>query len=64
MFQKALLFSAAKIMCYSKQTIVKVVGQIPPPFTWHTYQIIVDCFSPIVIAMSCLEPILWALITK
>jgi len=65
MFQEALLFRAARIMCYSTQAFVKVAGQIPPPFTWHIYQIIVDCFSPIVItcvtitkcACSTLAPI-------
>ncbi len=55
MFQNALLFWVVRIIYHSKQTIVKVVGQIPPPFTSHTYQIIVDCFSPIVIACHVLN---------
>jgi hypothetical protein len=27
---------------------MKVVGQVPPPLTWHICQIIVDFLSPIV----------------
>jgi hypothetical protein len=26
---------------------MKVIGQVPPPLSWHIYQIIVHCLSPI-----------------
>ncbi len=48
MFQKALLFWNAIILCYNKQIVMKVVGQVPPPFTWHICWIIVDFLSLIV----------------
>jgi len=48
MFQKALLFRVAIVLCYSRQTAMKVVKQGPPPFTWHICQVIVDCLSFIV----------------
>jgi len=50
MFQEALLFQATIVLCYNRQTTMKVVNQVPPPFTWHICQIIIDCFSLIVIA--------------
>ncbi len=28
---------------------MKMTTKVPPPLTWHIYQIVVDCFSPIVI---------------
>jgi hypothetical protein len=48
MFQEALLFRATIILCYNKQIVVRVASQVPPLFTWHIYQIIVDCLFPIV----------------
>jgi hypothetical protein len=45
-----MLFQVAIVLCYSRQIIVKVANRVPPPFTWHIYQIIVDCLSHIVIA--------------
>jgi len=45
MFQEALLFQATIVMCYSKQIAMRVVNQVPPPFTWHICQIIVDYLS-------------------
>jgi len=50
MFQEALLFRVAIVLCYSRQTTMKVVNQGPPPFTWHICQVIVDCLSFIVTA--------------
>jgi len=35
MFQEALQFVLPIMFCYSKQTIVKVIGQVPPPLTWQ-----------------------------
>jgi hypothetical protein len=48
MFQDALLFQNVIVLCYSRQIAMKVVNQVPPPFTWHICQIIVDCLSLIV----------------
>ncbi len=50
LFQKALQLKATIILCYSQQTIVKVTGHVPPPLTWHIFQIIIDVFSSIVSA--------------
>jgi hypothetical protein len=49
LFQEALLFRKAIVLCYSSQTIVHVSNRIPPTITWHICQTIVDCLSPIVI---------------
>ncbi len=35
------------MLCYSKQIVVKVTSQMPPPLIWHICEIIVDCLSPI-----------------
>jgi hypothetical protein len=48
MFEEALQFHSTIVVCYNKQTIMRVINQMPPPLTWHIYQIIVDCFFPIV----------------
>jgi hypothetical protein len=48
MFQKSLQFRFVIMLYYSRQTIVKVTCQMPPPLTWHISQIVVDCLSPIV----------------
>jgi hypothetical protein len=48
MFQEALQFCLAIVLYYSKETIVWVIGRVPPPLTWHIFHIIVDCLSPIV----------------
>jgi hypothetical protein len=45
LFQEALQFKATIILCYNQQTIVKVIGRVPPPLTWHISQIIVDVLS-------------------
>jgi hypothetical protein len=29
---------------------MKMTTRVPPPLTWHIYQIVVDCFSLVVIA--------------
>ncbi len=36
-FQEALLFQAFIVLCYSRQTIVKVTRQVPPLLTCHIY---------------------------
>jgi hypothetical protein len=46
MFQEALQFQSTIMFCYSKQTIMRITGQMPPPLTWHISQIIMDCLSP------------------
>jgi hypothetical protein len=48
MFQEALQFRSAIVLYYNKQNVVKVIGQVPPPLTWHISQIVMDYFSPIV----------------
>ncbi len=35
-------------MLQQKKIVMKVVGRVPPPFTWNICWIIVDFFSPIV----------------
>ncbi len=48
MFQEALQFCSTIVFYYSKQIIVRVISRMPPPLTWHIFQIIMDFFSPIV----------------
>jgi len=48
MFQEALQFCFTIVLCFSKQIVVKVTSRMPPLLTWHIFQIIVDCLSPIV----------------
>jgi hypothetical protein len=50
MFQEALQFCSNIAFYYSKQIVVRVIGRIPPPLSWHISQIMVDCLSPIVSA--------------
>jgi hypothetical protein len=50
MFQEALQFCSTIVFCYSKQIVVRVISQMSPPLTWHIFQIMVDCLSPIVFA--------------
>jgi hypothetical protein len=50
MFQEALQFCFATVLCYSKQNAMTVIGQMPPPLTWHIFQIVVDYLSPIIFA--------------
>ncbi len=38
------------MFCYNKQIVMRVIGQMPPLLTWHIFQIVVDCLSPIVFA--------------
>jgi hypothetical protein len=46
MFQEALQFRFAIMLCYNKQIVVKVIGQVLPPLAWqHIFQIIVDFLS-------------------
>jgi hypothetical protein len=37
------------MLCHNKQSLVKMTTRVPPPLTWHIYQIVVDCFFLIVI---------------
>jgi hypothetical protein len=47
MFQEALQFRFAIVLCYNKQIVVRVTGRVLPPLTWqHIFQIIVDFLSP------------------
>jgi hypothetical protein len=48
MFQEALWFRATIVFCYSQQTIVRIIGHVPPPLAWHKSQIIVDVLFAIV----------------
>jgi hypothetical protein len=48
MFQETLQFQFAIVLYYSKQIVVKVIGQMPPPLTWQISQTIVDCPSLVV----------------
>jgi len=50
LFQEALQFKATIILCYNQQTIMKVIGRVPPPLTWHISQIIVDFLFSIISA--------------
>ncbi len=50
LFQEALLFQKAIVLCYSSQTIIRAFGRVPPIITWHINQTMVDCLSTIVIA--------------
>jgi len=35
MFQEALQFKDAIILCYNKQNTIKISGRVPPLRTWH-----------------------------
>ncbi len=48
MFQEALQFKSAIVLCYSQQIVVKITDCVPRPLTWHISQIIVDVFFSIV----------------
>jgi hypothetical protein len=48
MFQKALQFKDAIILCYIKENIVKIIRRVPPLLTWHISHIIMKKISPIV----------------
>jgi hypothetical protein len=50
MFQEALQFRSTIVLCYNKQIVMRIIGQMPPLLIWHIYQILVDCLSPIVFA--------------
>jgi hypothetical protein len=50
MFQEALQFRSAIVFYYNKQIVVKVIGQMLPPLTWHISQTVVDCLSLVVSA--------------
>jgi hypothetical protein len=50
LFQEALLFQKAIVLCYSSQTDVGVFGQVPPNIIWHICQTIVGCLSLIITA--------------
>jgi phage gp36-like protein len=45
LFQEALQFRATIVFSYSQQTIVKIMGHVPPLLTWHICQIIVYVLS-------------------
>jgi hypothetical protein len=51
MFQKALQFRSTIVLCYNKQTVVKIISWVLPPLTWQIFQTIVNCLSPIVLPM-------------
>jgi hypothetical protein len=44
-----LQFKDIIMFCYNKQSSIKMTTKVPPPWTWHICQIVVDCLSPIVI---------------
>ncbi len=39
---------ATIVLCYNRQTIMRITDCVPPPLTWHIFQIIVDVLSSIV----------------
>ncbi len=45
MFQETLQFWEMIVLPHNKQTIVKLIGCMPPPLIWHISQIVVDCIS-------------------
>jgi hypothetical protein len=45
MFQETLQLWEIIVLPLNKQTIVKLIGCMPPPLIWHISQIIVDCIS-------------------
>jgi hypothetical protein len=45
LFQEALHFQKVIVFYYSKQIIVRMIAWMPPPLTWHIFQIIVDVLS-------------------
>lgn len=45
MFQETRQFWEIIVLPHNKQTIVKLIGRMPPPLIWHISQIIVDCIS-------------------
>jgi hypothetical protein len=36
------------MLCYSKQSLVRMTTKIPPSLTWHIYQIVINCLSLVV----------------
>ncbi len=40
------------MLCYSKQSSVRMTTKVPPPLTYHICQIIVDCLSYVVIVCN------------
>jgi hypothetical protein len=50
LFQEALQFRATIVLCYNRQTTVRVTSLVLPPLTWHISQIIVDALSLVVSA--------------
>jgi hypothetical protein len=50
MFQEALQKKFAIVLCYNKQTTMRLINQVHSLLTWQPCQIIVNCLSPIVFA--------------
>jgi hypothetical protein len=51
MFQEALqLKDVINILSYNKQNTIRISGKVSSIFTWHIFQIIVDCHYLIVSA--------------
>ncbi len=38
------------MLCYSRQSLVRMTTKVPPLLGWHICQIIIDCFSHVIIA--------------
>jgi hypothetical protein len=47
-FQEVLQFKNVIMLCYSKQSSVRMITKVPPPLTWCFCQIIINCLSLIV----------------
>ncbi len=47
LFQEAFLFCGAIVMCYNRQTTIRVSGRVPPPITWFICQTMVDYLNHI-----------------
>jgi hypothetical protein len=52
MFQEALQFCFAIVLCYNKQTPMRLTSRMPPPLTWQLCQIIVDCLFACILNQS------------
>ncbi len=50
LFQKALQFKNVAMLCYSRRSLVRMTTKVPPLLGWHICQIIIDCFSHVIIA--------------
>jgi hypothetical protein len=43
------------VLCYSLQIVVHISNEVPPSFTWHVFQTIIDILSLVVIVQCVLN---------